>query len=260
MLTKCRTAVMLGCALAASLRASSGHPGEVTPHHLALAEQLVTQLHGVADNHYGGGPRHIDWDASPPTARVVCSSFATLLLEKAYSLTDSDIEKMGAGKNPKAEGYFDAVGKDKAFEKISHFKNLRLGDFLFIKYTDGHVSRNGVEDSGHVMLVASLPERTSKRGDAPVDSEVYTAQVIDSSASGHGPKDTRHIGPNQYTGGVGKGTIRLAVSPSSGRIVAYSWSDQSKSEYFSEPGRVMVAARLNLRFFQSESAPLEVTH
>ena len=220
--------------------------------HLTQAEQLVEALHGVADNHYGGGPRHIDWGPASPSARVVCSSFATLLLEKAYDLSDDDIAKMGTGKNPKAEDYFDAVGKGKAFEKISKFRHVKPGDFLFIKYTDGHVSRNGVEDTGHVMLVDSRPVKTSKRGEAPAGSEVYTLQIIDSSASGHGPKDTRHLGPNKYTGGVGEGTIRIAVDPATDEIAAYSWSDQTKSEYFSAPGRIMIVARLNLTFFKSQ--------
>lgn len=225
--------------------------GQDVPPHLALAEQLVNSLKGVSDNHYGGGKRHIDWGPASPSARVVCSSFATLLLEKAYDLSDDEIEKMGHGKNPMAQDYFDATGPGKAFESDTKFRDIRPGDFLFVKYTDGHVSRNGVEDTGHVMLVASAPEKAAKRGDAPGNSVVYTLQVIDSSASGHGPKDTRHTGPNQYTGGVGEGTVRVAVDPTTDAIIAYSWSDQTKSEYFSPPGRVMVAARLNLRYFKA---------
>lgn len=231
--------------------ASAFAVGEDSPSHLTLAEQLVRSLHGVADNHYGGGKRHIDWDPASPSARVVCSSFATLLIEKAYDLNDDDIAKMGSGANPMAKDYFEAVGKDKAFERISKFRHVRPGDFLFVKYTDGHVSRNGVEDTGHVMLVASNPEKADKRGDAPPKSEVYTLQIIDSSASGHGPKDTRHLGPNKYTGGVGEGTVRIAIDPTSDQIVAYSWSDQSKSEYFSAPGRIMIAARLNIHYFKA---------
>jgi len=218
---------------------------------LALAEQLVSSLKGVSDNHYGGGARHIDWDSPSPSVRCVCSSFTTLLLQKAYNLSDGDIEKMGHGKNPMAQDYFDATGPGKAFETAAKFRDIRPGDFLFVKYTDGHVSRNGVEDTGHVMLVASAPERAEKRGDAPKNSIVYTLQVIDSSASGHGPKDTRHTGPNQYTGGVGEGTVRVAVDPTTDAIIAYSWSDQAKSEYFSPPDRVMVAARFNLRYFKA---------
>jgi len=220
------------------------------PKHLTVAEDLVTRLKGIDDNHYGGGNRHIDWDATPPTARSVCSSFISLLLIKAYGLTDADIAKMGSGSNPKAEDYFGAVGKGKAFERISKVRHLRAGDFLFVKYTDGHVSRNGVEDTGHVMLVASTPERTDKIGEAPVGTDVFTIEVIDSSASGHGTHDTRHIGKNKFTGGVGKGTLRIAVNPTTDEIAAYSWSDLVKSEYFSAPNRVLIGARLNLNFFQ----------
>jgi hypothetical protein len=169
---------------------------------------------------------------------------------KAYDLHDDDIAKMGAGKNPKAEGYFAAVGKDKAFERISKVRHLRPGDFLFVNYTDGHVSKNGVEDSGHVMLVASEPSKTDKRGEAPSGTDVYTLDVIDSSFSGHGVQDTRHVGKGKFTGGVGRGTVRIAVDPATDEIAAYSWSDEKKSEYFSAPGRVMVGARLNLPFFK----------
>lgn len=245
----------IAISLLASLTAASAIAScQEAPPHLTLAEQLVSNLRGVADNHYGGGARHIDWDPGSPSARVVCSSFATLLLQKAYDLSDKEIERMGHGKNPMAQDYFDAAGPGKAFEVDTAFRDIRPGDFLFVKYTDGHVSRNGVEDTGHVMLVASMPERATKRGDAPANSVVYTLQVIDSSASGHGTKDTRHTGPNQYTGGVGQGTVRIAVDPSTDAIVAYSWSDQAKSEYFSAPGRVMVAARLNLSYFKGQSS------
>ena len=240
------------------IKAQSYAIQEESPRHLVLAEKLVGNLKGVADNYYGGGARHIDWDPASASARVVCSSFVTLLLERAYHLKDNDIAKMGVGSNPKAEGYFDSVGPDKAFEAVAQCRQIRPGDFLFVKYTDGHVSRNGVEDTGHVMVVASKPEEATKRGDAPAGSKIFTLQVIDSSASGHGPRDSRHIGPNQFTGGVGKGTVRIAVDPTTDAIIAYSWSDQTKSEYFSAPARVLVAARINLNFFKADKVNREV--
>jgi hypothetical protein len=53
----------------------------------------------------------------------------------------------------------------------------------------------------------------------------YSLAVIDSSRSGHGPKDTRIQASGGWgAGGVGRGEIGLLVDRQ-GQIQAYSWSN-----------------------------------
>ena len=230
------------------LTASSGlaQPGAPTPRHLLLAEELVRNLKDASENSYGGGTRHIEWNERPCAARTVCSSFVTLLFMRAYDLSVDDYKRWFNRSNPMAEDYHDAVEAENGFIHVTKTRNIRPGDILAVKYNDGHVSRNGIEDTGHVMVVASQPEAIAGATDVAPGAKLYTVWVIDSSASGHGPRDSRHLGKGKFTGGIGKGMLRIAVDPASDKIVAYSWSDGRKSEFFAGVGRDLVVGRLEL--------------
>lgn len=216
-------------------------PMQETPAHVRVAEELVENLKGTSLNVYGGGKRQIDWDARPVTARTVCSSFVTLTLEKAYGLDDSAIEKWIGKRNPKAQDYQEAIKSKNGFERILHVEKLRAGDILAVKYNDGHVSSNGVEDTGHVMIVAAAPRRADRAGTS--DKESYFVDVFDSSASGHGHSDTRYLGKGKFSGGIGRGTFRIYVDRE-GKIAGYAWSDAKSSEFFTKPDCDLVAGRL----------------
>jgi hypothetical protein len=211
-----------------------------------LAEELVRDLKDASENAYGGGKRHIEWDARPCAARTVCSSFITLLFMRAYDLSADDYKKWFDRTNPMAEDYHDAVAAENGFVHVTKVRNIRPGDLFAVKYNDGHISRNGVEDTGHVMVVASQPEAVAGATDVAPGAKLYKVWVIDSSASGHGTQDTRHLGKGEFTGGIGKGICRIAVDPGSDQIVAYSWSDERKSEFFASAGRDLVVGRLEL--------------
>jgi hypothetical protein len=216
------------------------------PPHLAEAEALVSRLQGATENHYGGGKRHIDWDAQPCAARTVCSSFVTLLLMHSYALSEADFEKWFTHADPVAADYHEAVARHDGFQQIRHARDIRPGDVLAVKYTDGHRSRNGVEDTGHVMIVAGELEPVAGATEAAPGARLYQLWVIDSSASGHGAHDTRHRGKGEFTGGIGKGILRLAVDRTSDEVVAYAWSDAHNSEFFTSPSRDLVVGRLAL--------------
>ncbi len=177
------------------------------PKHLADARLLVKDLVGVEDNHYSGGNRHIDWDSGHAAARTVCSSFMTLLLQHSYGLTNDDFKSWMASTNPEAFQYHDAIAAKKGFKKIIHASALRPGDILAIKYTDHHVSRNGIEDTGHVMLVDESPQAVASTEPVITGMRQFMVSIIDSSASSHGPTDTRHVGKGKFTGGERLGTI-----------------------------------------------------
>lgn len=215
-----------------------------TPVHLVQARELVQNLQGASLNTYGGGHRAIDWDARPCSARTVCSSFATLLLEHSYAWPQGFVKKWLGHSDPLAADYYDAITGHNGFKQIVHVSRLQHGDLLAIRYTDHHVSRNGVEDTGHVMVVDEvLAAGKPKPPLQPGTKQVFVA-VIDSSASGHGPSDTRHVGKGKFTGGIGRGVMRI-YADGEDHIAGYAWSDEKRSEFYAAPDRILVAGRLD---------------
>jgi hypothetical protein len=234
------------------------------PKHLNVAEALVQSLQGAPLNAYGGGPRHIDWNPATCSACTVCCSLVTLLLQHVYGWTNDDFKTWMQSSNPKADAYHDAIVAENGFKRLKKVEDIEPGDFLAIKYTDGHVSRNGVVDTGHIMLVAEKPQEIHEHDPIVPDTEQYLVVVIDSSASGHGPRDTRHRADGSFTGGIGRGEFRIYAN-SEGGIVGYAWSDGSKSEYECSPSRDLVAGRLldlgrhpyNLRGAATDRRPVD---
>lgn len=215
------------------------------PPHLTQAKQLVENLRGATENKYGGGKAHIEWEADHCSARTVCSSFTTLLIEHTYGWTGKDIRVWLDSTHPEADAYHDAIIARHRFKRIVHVTALRPGDILAVKYADHHVSKNGVEDTGHVMIVAAAPQSMNDRKPVVAGTRQYLVTVIDSSASGHGPNDTRHQPNGRFTGGIGRGEMRL-YADTSGRIAGYTWSSTTNSAYYTTPDRDMVAGRLEI--------------
>ena len=225
--------------------AAKARESSAAPAHLEQARLLVENLRTAELNVYGGGKRQIDWEAGHASARTVCSSFATLLLQHAYGWKSAEIKDRFGSANPEASAYHDAVVGHKKFLRIVHVDKIKPGDFLAIKYTDQHVSRNGVEDTGHVMVVAEAPREIAAHKPLVEGTSQYSVTVIDSSASGHGPTDTRHRPDGTFTGGIGRGVLRI-YSDKDGKIAGYTWSDGSKSTFYSSPERDLVAGRIKL--------------
>jgi len=244
---------LLRMSLFLSIFIAFARAGAEEPKHLAVAEQLIQQLPSATENHYGGGARHIDWDSKPAAARTVCSSFVTLLLMHSYDLSESDYKSWFGRTNPMAGDYHDAIAAQNRFTQVAKAHDLEPGDILAVKYNDGHTSRNGVEDTGHVMVVAGKLERVEGSTDVAPGAQLYKIWVIDSSASGHGTQDTRHIGKGEFTGGIGKGILRLAVDPHTDAIIAYSWSDSRKSEFFASPARDLLVGRLDFSKLKAQN-------
>ena len=229
--------------LATSLVAQTPDLG-VVPRHLQQAQHLVVDLRGAEENVYGGGKRHINWEPGHYAARTVCSSFMTLLLQHAYGWHNEDFKLWLASTNPEADAYHDAIVEGHGFQRVVQITALHPGDILAVKYTDHHVSSNGVEDTGHVMLVNEAPQLIAGAKPVIPGTHQYTVAVIDSSASGHGPTDTRYQPGRGLIGGIGQGVIRL-YADDAGNIAGYTWSDTLKSPYYSGPARDIVAGRLS---------------
>lgn len=206
--------------------------------HIGQAEALVASLKGVADNHYGQGHRFIRWNPAHAAARTVCSSFTTLLLEHVYGWTDDDFKEWTGSRDPDAAPYHDAIVQENGFRRIREISHIAPGDFIAIKYNDGSA------DTGHVMMVDAAPVEQPAADPIVPGTTQYTVTVIDSSASGHGPDDTRSLGNGKFTGGIGRGVFRLYANRD-GQIAGYAWSASRKSVYYHRPGRALVVGRLD---------------
>lgn len=73
----------------------------------------------------------------------------------------------------------------------------------------------------------------------------YSIEIIDTTTSYHGTADTRYKsevgGANDQ--GVGQGTMRLHVNPTTSAVVGQSWSTSSGSAYYGNAKRDVVIGR-----------------
>lgn len=124
------------------------------------------------------------------------------------------------------------------FTNILYRSQILPGDVIAIKYP------SGASATGHVMLVAGTPVmRTPATAPVIANTTQYEAQVIDSTASYHGPADTRHPNNGGVPGGIGKGVFRIYVDAND-QIVGYTWSTYSNSTYYDQSQRHLVIGRL----------------
>ncbi len=170
---------------------------------------------GALVNEYGSSPTFLRWGDPTREARTVCGSFVTRVMEHAYGLSAGDVHRwLGAGGSDAVE-WWAAVVHENGFHHLHRVDEIRAGDLLAVKYNDGS------KDTGHVMIADEAPSRMSASSPIVKGTDQYRVAVIDSSASGHGPEDTRHKVGEGFTGGIGRGTVRLYADPK-GRIVGYA--------------------------------------
>lgn len=203
--------------------------------HVTDANQLITDLlsNPLNVNMYDGDSQYtnvIQWSGSPRTAITVCGTFITLLLKRTYGTTNAQLIANTGSTSPNAARYHDAIVVQSGFTRVHAVALLAQGDIVAIKYP------NGDNSSGHVMLVESVApwrHRSQSRqkflynSAEPEITGFYDITVIDSSASYHGPTDTRANNP----GGIGRnGVFRIYVS-STFQVMGYTWSTVNASEY-----------------------------
>ncbi len=103
------------------------------------------------------------------------------------------------------------------------------------------------------MIAVDRPHTMRFKPPEVLGSTQWEVPVIDSSKSGHGPTDTRHKkGPGgKDHDGVGEGVFRI-YSDSEGKIVGFTWSTMSNSD-FKEPGdEHLVIGRFEPDYFKTE--------
>ena len=206
--------------------------------YLQTARQLVRDLRSDAlVNEYGSRPTFLRWSHPTREARTVCATFVAHLLEHTYGWKSETIQQWLGANGADASEWWEAVVKENGFQRFHKIEDVRPGDLLVIKYNDGS------KDTGHIMLVDQTPQRIAATAPLARGTEQYHVEVIDSSASGHGPTDTRHKPDGGFTGGIGKGAVRLYANRD-GRIVGYAWSETSKSTFYHSPERELVVGRL----------------
>jgi hypothetical protein len=94
--------------------------------HLAQAEALLSELPNATLNVYGGrrSKDYIDWNATHPASRTVCSTFASLLLEHTYGFSNGEIRAWIGSGSPDAAQVHDTIAAQRGFEKITHVTQL----------------------------------------------------------------------------------------------------------------------------------------
>ncbi len=203
--------------------------------HLTDAQTLVSNLQISKKNVYGSNPSYILWNGTASEARTVCATFATLLLKRTYSYTDTYFSNWFGSSSPNAADYHDTIKLQKGFQRITNVSQIQPGDFLAIKYYDPNAT-----STGHVMLAASVA--TSRVATSPIvtGTTQYQITVIDSSQSYHGSTDTRY--PSGQ--GIGQGVFRI-YTDAAGTIVGYTWSLFSDSLFYTPDVRDLVVGRIN---------------
>jgi hypothetical protein len=206
--------------------------------HLGVARLLVQDLqHEALVNEYGSRPTYLRWNHPTREARTVCATFIAHLFEHSYGWKAADIQLWLGANGADASEWHRAIVRENGFRRLRKIGDVHPGDLLAIKYNDDS------KDTGHIMVVDQEPEHIAASAPLEPGTEQYGVVVIDSSASGHGPTDTRHRPDGSFTGGIGRGTFRL-YADRDGRIVGYAWSETPKSEFYQSPTRDLVVGRL----------------
>lgn len=247
----CRNWILSSLVVCGSAVALGGWRVDEAPPHLTQARALVVALEGSPMNIYAEGAPKVSWDSRPPLARTVCSSFVTLLLQRSYGWSNSFVKDWTGFIDPHGRDYHDAIVERNGFKRILHVGEIRPGDFLAIKYPKNRISKDGAEDTGHIMIVDSmLPDRTTTEP-LVTGTHQYFVSVIDSSHSGHGASDTRHAGRGKFSGGIGRGIFRI-YTDSTDRIAGYTWSNEQTSKFCVPEAGDLVAGRLDPNRIPSE--------
>jgi glutamine amidotransferase-like uncharacterized protein len=196
---------------------------------LAAAERLLretspettTYKHNTPEVHWSDGGEDVSY------CRTDCSGLLMALMEHCQpGKYDASVYQRWLGaRRPNAARFYDAIAAERGFRLVPKLAELQLGDMIAIKFPAGS------SNSGHTMLAADAP-RPCPSPVAPIIDGVaqWQVTVLDASAAGHGPGDTRYLGDGKTRTGLGKGLLRLYVKPD-GTIVGYTMSPDAKAPY-----------------------------
>jgi hypothetical protein len=162
------------------------------------------------------------------TAHTDCSGFINSLLERAGDPVIRRLSLVARKGRPRSQDYFRLIDAEDGFRRIQNLADVLPGDIIAVKYL---LVAEGA-DTGHVMLVDTVPVRRKKDTDPIIDgTRQWEVAVIDSTRTAHGKTDTRVDKDGSKRDGVGRGVFRL-YSDETGKPVGFSWSTLKSSRYF----------------------------
>ena len=166
-----------------------------------------------------------------------CSGLISALLLHSKFFSEEQLNKNLGSNRPLAKHYHDAIIHQRGFKEITKIHEVRPGDIIAIKYPPGS------GNSGHVMLIASLPLKRDPTEPLVKNSIQYEIEIIDSSLSGHGANDSRRLDSGKYREGLGKGVYRI-FTDEKGLFVGHTWSVYPTSKYYEMTIRNLVIGRI----------------
>ena len=181
--------------------------------------------------------------ATEYTSFADCSGFLNALLRQAFSLTSDDFDAWLQTRRPLAKHYFDAVHAKNKFSPVPRIGELQPDDIIAIRYPNGVPGDN----TGHVLLVVERPTPHAISRPRIADTTQWLVHVADSSRSGHGTRDTRHLSTGGFHAGAGAGFLRLYANADD-KIVGFAWSSAAGSAFYDNTTRPLVVGRLRPLF------------
>lgn len=166
-----------------------------------------------------------------------CSGLINALLLHCKVFSEEQLNKNLGSSRPFAKHYHDAIIHQRGFKEITKIHEVRPGDIIAIKYPPGS------GNSGHVMLIASLPLKRDPTEPLLKNSIQYEIEIIDSSSSGHGANDSRRLDSGKYRQGLGKGVYRI-FTDEKGLFIGHTWSVYPTSKYYEMSIRNLVIGRI----------------
>jgi hypothetical protein len=154
------------------------------------------------------------WDDAARRYFVLCNQFVNHVVEAASSIGFDVVQGFANSKSVSAVGWYDLLaslpspGRDR-WLRVERPSLLLPGDVFAIRYSPGSGGAKG-----HVGIVAAPPVAERRWPSS------FAVKVADSSASRHGPGDTRLDG----TGGLGVGDMLFREDPSTGKFNGWAWS------------------------------------
>jgi hypothetical protein len=201
---------------------SAADPAPAVPVHLLLARQLQENVAPIHNNY-----RHAEQISFPSdgtsqgfTMFADCSGLVIALLDRAASPTRSLMSFPKGRRRPYAEDFVHSIQEARGFKNITRIERIQPGDVIAWKFTLDE-DKKIAKDTGHVMLIDTLPAQIENRAPFVPDTTQYELFVIDSSTMYHDPHDTRVQADGSKIKGLGRGKLRLYLS-ADGKIVGFA--------------------------------------
>jgi|GEM_PF-1691216 len=183
------------------------------PQHLVLVRDLLANV-APNQNSYNHTERISipnDHSSNGYAMYADCSGLAIALLDLAGSPTRSHMKMPGHHHRPLAEDFVKSIRSESGFERINNITEIKAGDIIAWEF-EWDLDKKIAKDTGHVMLVDSLPTLVENQLPYVPNTRQYDVYVIDSARNYHDPKDTRLQKDGARIYGLGKGRIRLYVT------------------------------------------------